>query len=313
MRWLWWQRTDPDRPWGSLPLQHERQVLALFDASTTVEVGNGRRALFWRDAWLDGKSIRSLAPDLLPCVAPSVVNSRTVADALCGRRWTRDLSGPLHLDMLAQYLRLWVRLDSVLLSSGEDRTVWRWTATGEYSARSAYRMLFQGSEFFVGAKLIWKSWAPRKVKFFAWQGLIGRLWTADRRRRHGLQADGSCAFCSQLPETTDHLLLHCVWAREIWWRLLGVHPPLDQPSFGDWWLDLRGGVVKGLRRGLDSLILLAAWTIWVTRNSIVFNNSRSSTASMSASIWSAAEQWCAAGAVHLATLLAHLRSSRSIH
>jgi hypothetical protein len=52
MRWEWQARTSPDKPWASLPTSPERAVQAMFDASVTVEVGNGRRALLWQDRWI---------------------------------------------------------------------------------------------------------------------------------------------------------------------------------------------------------------------------------------------------------------------
>jgi hypothetical protein len=52
MRWEWQARTSPDKPWASLPTSPERAMQAMFDASVTVEVGNGRRALLWQDRWI---------------------------------------------------------------------------------------------------------------------------------------------------------------------------------------------------------------------------------------------------------------------
>jgi hypothetical protein len=37
----------------------------------------------------------------------------------------------------------------------------------------------------LGAKELWRMKAPPKVKFF-WLALHHRLWTAERRKRHGL-------------------------------------------------------------------------------------------------------------------------------
>jgi hypothetical protein len=50
MRWLWLKRTDPNRPWSSLPaVNSESSVTALFAASVIVQIGNGRRSFFWID------------------------------------------------------------------------------------------------------------------------------------------------------------------------------------------------------------------------------------------------------------------------
>jgi hypothetical protein len=46
LRWSWLARTDSDRCWSALPAWEERLVHAMFEASTTVHVGNDRSALF---------------------------------------------------------------------------------------------------------------------------------------------------------------------------------------------------------------------------------------------------------------------------
>jgi hypothetical protein len=67
---------------------------------------------------------------------------------------------------------------------------------------------------------------------------MGRCWTADRRVRHGLQDEDSCALCSQAAETMVHLLLYCVYNREFWFLMLwhlGLQrftPPTDVTELG---------------------------------------------------------------------------------
>lgn len=76
-----------------------------------------------------------------------------------------------------------VNLDPLL----HDRFVWKWTADGSFSTSSAYRAFFATSSSLLGAKELWQMRAPQKTKFFFWLALHQRLWTADRRWRHGLQ------------------------------------------------------------------------------------------------------------------------------
>ena len=91
-----------------------------------------------------------------------------------------------------------------------------------------------------GAKELWRAAVPPKMKFFFWLALHGRLWTAERRKSHGLQLQAACALCDQHDETTDHLLCSCVYAREVWSRLLqpfGFHgaAPQQTSTLLDWW------------------------------------------------------------------------------
>ena len=88
--------------------------------------------------------------------------------------------------------------------------------TGEYSAASAYGAMFFGSTPMLGAKIIWKTAAPPKARFFFWLAIHERCWTADRRFRHSLQQSNACIICDQAPETLDHLLCGCCLARQAW-------------------------------------------------------------------------------------------------
>jgi hypothetical protein len=54
----------------------------MFAASTTVQVGNGARNLFWNDKWIEGCSIGQFAPDVLAAVSKRNQKCRLVADVL---------------------------------------------------------------------------------------------------------------------------------------------------------------------------------------------------------------------------------------
>ena len=58
MRWLWIKRTDENRPWSQLPDKHDSIVLSMFQASTSIELGDGSRSFFWTHRWLHGQSVR---------------------------------------------------------------------------------------------------------------------------------------------------------------------------------------------------------------------------------------------------------------
>jgi hypothetical protein len=179
--------------------------------------------------------------------------------------------------VLLEYAHLWATLANVQLRPLEsDRLVWRWTADGQYSVRSAYRAYFSGWTTLVGAKELWRANVPSKVKFFFWLALHGRLWTAERRRRHGLQPCVTCALCDQLDETTDHLLCSCVFSREVWSCLLLAMnslaaPPQLASSLLDWWLSERDRLPQALRTSFDFLVLLVTWCLWKERNRRTFD------------------------------------------
>jgi hypothetical protein len=64
---------------------------------------------------------------------------------------------------------LWDIVSGIILQQGiQDTHVWQWTSSGQYSAKSVYDTLRQGSTRFGPWKRIWKSWAPGKCRFFLW-------------------------------------------------------------------------------------------------------------------------------------------------
>jgi hypothetical protein len=66
-----------------------------------------------------------------------------------------------------------------------------------------------------------KNRAPNKCPLFVWLALLGRCWTFDRLRSHGLRQEGACALCAQEPGIIDHLLAGwCVFSRESWFQVL---------------------------------------------------------------------------------------------
>jgi hypothetical protein len=194
LRWSWLKRTDPFKCWADLPAGSEKRVVTMFEASLLVLVGDGKATLFWSDRWLDGATIKELALDLFQAIPTRCRNSRTVSDALAGRSWTRDIKGALTVSLLAQYLRLWDRLQNVHLNTEErDRFIWKWSGSGEYSASCAYCAFFHGRTYLPGGKALWKTRAPAKCKFFFWLAIYKRCWTSEHLLRHGLPNHGNCA------------------------------------------------------------------------------------------------------------------------
>jgi hypothetical protein len=68
---------------------------------------------------------------------------------------------------------------------------------------------------------VWKSFAPAKCNIFVWLALKYRIWTSDRRARHGLQDHPNpCYRCLQEEDTVDHILTQCPYARQVWFDVL---------------------------------------------------------------------------------------------
>jgi len=224
------------------------------------------------------------------------------------RQWVRGIQGGLSVTAIAEYLQLWSRLDNVQLQPAQDdQCIWRWTNNGQYSAKSAYLMLHQGSATFPGHKLIWQTWAPLKVKIFLWLAFRQRHWTADRRARHGLETHTNCPLCDQEPETSDHLFASCSVTLQVWHAIfatLGVNLSLPRIacSIMERWLEFRALLPGNWQKGFDTLFALVCWRIWKERNGRIFRAQVSTLPQMLISIKSEAELWVLAGAKRLGCL-----------
>jgi hypothetical protein len=180
--------------------------------------------------------------------------------------------------IIVEFLHLWEVLDDFLLQPEvEDSHSWRLASNKLYSAKSCYESLFLGAISFKPCERIWRTWVPPKCKLFLWLAAHKRCWTLDRLARRGLPHPEQCPLCDQEDENIDHILVSCVFSRQFWYLLLrqvGLHVLAPQPtesSFDEWW-ERAGMTTSGLnKRGLNSLIVLGAWTIWKHRNRCVFD------------------------------------------
>jgi hypothetical protein len=84
-----------------------------------------------------------------------------------------------------------------------------------------------------------------------------RLWTSDRRVRKGLQVQTSeCFLCLQEEDNTEHILVQCVYARQVWYKVFeDLNMEAQSPSHTDqlahWWRFERGNLEKSKRKGFD--------------------------------------------------------------
>ncbi|KAI4975929.1 hypothetical protein ZWY2020_049536 [Hordeum vulgare] len=156
MRWQWLSRVDVSRAWSGLDLHFAPEERALFFASTTMAIGSGQRALFWEDQWINGLAIREIAPLLFDLIPKQRRKSRTVADGLHENQWAADIHGIIGIPEIGEYLRLWHAIAKTVLTDAPDNIRWKWTANGEYSAKSTYLATFHGSARCHAWKLTWK-------------------------------------------------------------------------------------------------------------------------------------------------------------
>ena len=274
VRWLWLRKVDPDKPWAAFSLQVSKVVDKLFSIAVASVVGDGASTLFWRDSWLHGRNLGELAPSLFGSVPARIKNKRTVREALADSRWINDLRGMVTWQVIHEFLRLWDMLAVLNLQPRTaDRHIWRLSSNGQHSAKSAYEALCSGglSTLVLGSVL--EIIVTTKCAFFLWLAAHDRCWTANRLEKRNLP---HAPLCDHEKETINHLLVGCVFARQFWSVILqrvGLAVMAPQPTdqlFDTWWSKISDSVSSLVRRRLNSLIILGAWTLWRHRNDCVF-------------------------------------------
>jgi hypothetical protein len=144
---------------------------------------------------------------------------RSVAEALALDRWVIHLRCAPIAAIGTDFLALWREInnsDIALVDSCPDSISWILYPNGVYTAKSAYRVQFEGRQLSLLPSLVWDAWAPAKCKLFAWLLLQNKLWCSDRLMR---RAWPNCYFCLlgiRHLETTQHLFLDCPFARLLW-------------------------------------------------------------------------------------------------
>jgi hypothetical protein len=278
-RWEWLRRTDQTKPWQGLRMEKDEEAVGIFQALTVIQVGDGNSLLFWRDRWINGRSASEIAPDLVAAIPTRCKNSRKVAEALIEHNWIGDCAQHLDEHNLMECLRLWNEILRIQRDPmAQDEFTWMGSKSGAYTAKDTYLMLCQGSIKCCYATLIWGSYAPLKCKIFMWLAIRYRLWTSERRFRHGLQEQSEACFtCLQEEDTVDHILTQCTYARSVWLGCLQEHQfrvtaPQADTELKRWWTENRKRLRRRDRRRFDTLVILTTWTLWKQRNARVFQN-----------------------------------------
>ena len=139
--------------------------------------------------------------------------------------------------------------------------------------------------------------------------LYGRCWTPDRSHRHGLQNCGNCIICDQRSETLDHLLLACVFSKEVWVTVIGLLLLEMGLSASGMLVAWSGGCSQGSRsrkdckEDLTALFLLVGWMLWKERNNRTFGRRSSTSGQLPHKIIKEANIWVRASYKHIQSLI----------
>ncbi|KAF1859092.1 hypothetical protein Lal_00000918 [Lupinus albus] len=128
-----------------------------------------------------------------------------------------------------------------------------------------------------------RSKSPLKVTTFAWKLFLDKIPSKVALQRRGITlsigARISCSFCKDTPKTSNHLFLSCHISYSVWqlvYNWLDISVTLPSSPFHHFICHM--GMVKDKKGwSLWSVLWFAImWTIWLSRNELIFNNVESS-------------------------------------
>lgn len=299
-RWHWLRWTDDTRPWTDLTMPHDPAVECIFRASTEIIIGDGRKTSFWHAHWAQGCRPADRWPELF-----AHCNGRrlTLRAAIEGNAWLGYVKPNPSTAVLHQLCELWDTVAGVTLQEDRvDSLRWKWTADGEFTAASAYRMMFQGAIPTSDKEIIWSAKAAPRAKSFAWILLRGKCLTADNLQRRQIPHDPACALCRGAPETAVHLVAACPFSAQVWLKTaqsLGTPfsnlPMAAGNSLRSRFRNQTRSLPRAYRATWRATCLLVSWCIWKERNERIFHSKASTTDQVHSRILDEARPWLQAG------------------
>ena len=158
----------------------------------------------------------------------------------------------------------------------QDIRTWTYTNMGEYSVKSAYKMIQtqqlrssrgQSSNYSQCNK-IWKAtWAAKvcnKIKTFIWRAYRDILPTKVNLTRRKILLDAGCDCCEVGVESTDHILLSYTYSDMVWKStcLWGNMSHSTNLSF----VDVADQIMQKKNDPEIAIFFTTSWKIWNKRN-----------------------------------------------
>jgi hypothetical protein len=194
--------------------------------------------------------------------------------------WIKNLKQVNTEDLMDESILLFSILGEVQLNETNDTIQWKWTASGGYSAASAYDIQFLGAYPRFKASSVWRAQAEPKCRFFAWLALQRKAPAADNLMKKNWPCDPSCALCYCELETTDYLLTECNFAEAVWDRVaqeFQVHlavAPFQKGSILSWMEVVNRVPSKRQQRICAGIIFFFWWFLWKERSQRIFVHKR---------------------------------------
>jgi hypothetical protein len=233
-----------------------------------IRIKSGVQTRFEEDSWLGDCPLKIQFPKLYGIARyPDLEVSRCKVN----NEWNIEFRRQFNAAQLEEWERLLEILEQVTLVDGRDEVVWLLEKSQKYTSKSVYRFMTSSGMIDTNMRAVWKSNVPLKVKIFVWMAAHDRIQCGVQLKKKQWTGPEKWLVCDT-PETTDHIIFQCPIAIFLWAFLRdGLNWAVSPTSCDSMFRD----VIRRHRGDQMKLMLFicagAMWTIWKTRNDLVFN------------------------------------------
>jgi hypothetical protein len=241
-----------------------RVLLPVYQAITTVDVGDGATTSLWYDIWHEEDCLAERFPALLTHCKTSNLTVQRTAWAGVRQHLVPRLTPMAREELLA--------LEGILArTSFTEEPDARLSPLLLPNGKLQYSLLYQRLTRPQGAadavaEFVWGSAALPHVQFFGWLLSRDKIQSKTNLKAKTIILDATCELCDAAEETTQHIIFECPPARSFWVSL-GFRIPAGH-RVADLHLLPRPPAVQA--NHYSSFILLCCWHLWKRRNNNVF-------------------------------------------
>ncbi|KAB5567971.1 hypothetical protein DKX38_001764 [Salix brachista] len=168
---------------------------------------------------------------------------------------------------------VWRSIDFLPNTSREDCHVWKHSATGQCTIKTAWNLI-RINRLILSGGFMWHSWHIPRHSFILWLASKGRLRTMDRLHNPSQPSTNCCVLCSDHEEDHNHLFFDCVYSAEVW-QAISQRAQIRWPNL-QWsqawdWVSAEFNSKKNPRHNMGMLVLAATvYHLWCERNRRLF-------------------------------------------
>jgi hypothetical protein len=254
---------------GSFWWKAHLKLIDTYKAMARCNIGDGKSAMFWTDLW-ENECLHHKFPHLVTFAKGT---NDSVHDFLHQDYLQDAFNLPLSQQAYVEFIELENICNQVQtrIQQGEiDSWSYIW-GSGQFSSQKAYKVMMGYQPAPPHFSWIWNSSCQAKHKFFFWLLLHDRLNTRNLLGRKNFQLQSYVCTVDNCnhEETLAHLFWACPFSAACWDEICPArHGNL---STFETIIDMRSKL--NLPFSME-IIMISAWSIWITRNNAIFNNQR---------------------------------------